>query len=200
MISSGMRASEAARRVGRTSGWATQLTPRYNTLGVEAVADRRDDERKTGRVPTVEAELAVKLDAALHLSAPDGGLWTAKKVAAWIERETGRQLHATSAWRVLRSLGFTLQTVRPRHRQAASQQEQEVFKKNQVPPPANLRRSFPTRRSKFGARTKPDWDCSQFSGAVGENGQTDKLSSSNRATNGCGCMRQCIRVRGACFG
>ncbi|MDQ3749502.1 MAG: helix-turn-helix domain-containing protein [Acidobacteriota bacterium] len=52
LISSGLRAAEAARRVGRTSGWATQLTQRYNALGVEAVADRRDAERKTGRVPT----------------------------------------------------------------------------------------------------------------------------------------------------
>lgn len=130
LISSGMRASEAVRRVGRTSGWVTQLTQRYNTLGVEAVADRRDEQRKTGRAPTVKAELAIKLDAALHEAAPDGGLWTAKKVAAWIERETGRRLHETSAWRVLRSLGFTLQTVRPRHQQAASSAEQEAFKKN----------------------------------------------------------------------
>jgi len=130
LISSGMRASEAARRVGRTSGWATQLTQRYNALGAEAVVDRRDEQRKTGRVPTVKAELAIKLDAALHEAAPDGGLWTANKVAVWIERETGRKLHETSAWRVLRSLGFTLQTVRPKHGRAASPEEQEAFKKN----------------------------------------------------------------------
>lgn len=130
LISSGIRAAEAARQVGRTSGWATQLTQRYNALGAAAVADRREEERKTGRVPTVKAELAIKLDAALHLAAPDGGLWTAKKVAAWIEQETGRSLHETSAWRVLRSLGFTLQTVRPQHRRVASEEEQEAFKKN----------------------------------------------------------------------
>jgi transposase len=130
LISSGMRASEAIRRVGRTSGWVTQLTQRYNRLGVAAVADRRDEQQKTGRVPTVKAELAIKLEAALHEAAPDGGLWTANKVAAWIEQETGRKLHETSAWRVLRSLGFTLQTVRPRHQQAASPEEQEAFKKN----------------------------------------------------------------------
>ncbi len=130
LISSGLWASEAARRVGRTSGWATQLTQRYNRDGVEAVADRRNEQRKTGRVPTVKAELAIKLDVALHEAAPDGGLWTAQKVAAWIERETGRKLHETSAWRILRSLGFNLQTVRPVHRQTASPAEQAAFKKN----------------------------------------------------------------------
>lgn len=130
LISTGARAAEAARQVGRTSGWVTQLTQRYNALGAEAVADRRDHQRKSGRVPTVKAELALRLDAALHEAAPDGGLWTANKVAAWIEQETGRRLHETSAWRVLRSLGFTLQTVRPKHGRAASPEEQEAFKKN----------------------------------------------------------------------
>lgn len=131
LISTGMRAAEAARRVGRTSGWATQLTQRYNNGGVAAVADQRTaDGRAVGRPATVNQELATELDAALHLPAPDGGLWTAKKVAAWIAERTGRRLHETSAWRVLRSLGFTLQTVRPQHERAASAAEQEQFKKN----------------------------------------------------------------------
>jgi len=133
LISSGVRAAEAARRVGRTSGWMTQLTERYNGLGAEAVADQRDEERQTGRTPTVKAELAMKLDAALHAAAADGGLWTAKKVADWIEQETGRRLHETSAWRVLRSLVFTLQSVRPTHLKAASLEERAAFKKKSQP-------------------------------------------------------------------
>jgi len=130
LISSGVRASEAARRVGRTSGWATQLTQRYNEGGIEAVADRCQEKRKTGRPATVNTELALELDAALHTPAPDGGLWTARKVAVWIEEKTNRRLHETSAWRVLRSLGFTLQSVRPEHQMAASPEEQAAFKKN----------------------------------------------------------------------
>ncbi len=130
LISSGVRAAEAARRVGRTSGWATHLTQRYNRSGVEAVADQRTAERKSGRAATVNRELAFELEAALHAPAPDGGLWTAKKVAAWIAGKTNRRLHETSAWRVLRGLGFSLQTVRPEHRQTASPEEQTAFKKN----------------------------------------------------------------------
>ncbi len=130
LISSGIRAAEAARRVGRTSGWVSQLTARYNRAGASAVADRRDDGCKTGRVPTVTAELAVKLETALQSKAGDGGVWTAKKVGLWIEQQTGRKLHETSAWRVLRSLGFSLQTVRPAHRRRATPEEQSEFKKN----------------------------------------------------------------------
>lgn len=133
LISSGIRAAEAARRVGRTSGWATQLTQRYNESGTEVVADQRDAERQSGRTPTLNAQLAVKLDAALHAAAPDGGLWTAKKVADWIERETGRRLHETSAWRVLGSLGFTLQSPRPKHHKSALPEERAAFKKKSQP-------------------------------------------------------------------
>src|ERR1051325_287435 len=82
LISRGTPAAEAARRVGRTSGWVTQLTQRYNEGGAEAVPDRR--EAQPGPPPLVAA-VASELDAALRSTPPDGGLWTAPKVAAWIE-------------------------------------------------------------------------------------------------------------------
>lgn len=130
LISSGVCAAQAARRVGRTSGWVTQLTQRYNAKGRTAVADQRDERRRVGRPATVRAELALELESALHLPAPDGGLWTAKKVALWIEHKTNRRLHETSAWRVLQTLGLTLQTTRPVHQQSATLEEQAEFKKN----------------------------------------------------------------------
>src|ERR671921_1882401 len=74
LISRGTLAAEAARRVGRTSGWVTQLTRRYNERGAEAVPDQQS-EAKPGPRPRVEA-VAAGLDAALRSAAPDGGLWT----------------------------------------------------------------------------------------------------------------------------
>jgi transposase len=128
LISRGTLASEAARRVGRTSGWVTQLTQRYNERGAEAVPDQRG-EAKPGPPPLIEA-VASELDAALRSEAPDGGLWTAPKVAAWIEEHTGRSVHETTAWRAMRRLGFTLQVPRPRHARAAGEREQARFKKS----------------------------------------------------------------------
>lgn len=61
LISSGVCAAEAARQVGRTSGWITQLTQRYNAKGRTAVADRRDEGRKVGRPATLQPELALEL-------------------------------------------------------------------------------------------------------------------------------------------
>ncbi len=129
LISRGTIAAEAARRVGRTSGWVTQLTRRYNERGAEAVPDRRG-EAKPGPRPGVSGALARELDDALRSPAPDGGLWTAPKVAAWVEQRTGQSVHETTAWRAMRRLGFTLQVPRPRHRRAASAEEQEAFKKS----------------------------------------------------------------------
>src|SRR5215212_2051172 len=128
LISRGTLASEAARRVGRTSGWMTQLSQRYNERGAEAVPDRRGA-AKPGPSPRVEA-VASELDAALRSEAPDGGLWTAPKVARWIEERTGQSVHETTAWRAMRRLGFTLQVPRPRHRRSASAAEQAAFKKS----------------------------------------------------------------------
>jgi transposase len=128
LISRGTLAAEAARRVGRTSGWVTHLTQRYNERGAEAVPDQRG-ETKPGPRPRVEA-VAAELDAALRSEAPDGGLWTAPKVAAWIEQRTGEPMHETTAWRAMRRLGFTLQVPRPRHARSASEREQARFKKS----------------------------------------------------------------------
>lgn len=129
LISQGTRAADAARRVGRTSGWVTQLTQRYNERGAEAVAAKRGAV-KPGPKPSLHAQAADELDAALRAPAPDGGLWTAPKVASWIAERTGQHVHETTAWRAMRRLGFTLQVPRPRHRRAASAEEQAAFKKS----------------------------------------------------------------------
>ena len=129
LISQSLRASDAARRVGRTSGWVTQLTQRYNERGAEAVATQ-SGAVKPGPRPSLNEEAALELDAALRVAAPDGGLWTAPKVVGWIAEHTGRSVHESTAWRAMRRLGFTLQMPRPRHRRSASPEEQTAFKKS----------------------------------------------------------------------
>ena len=131
LISGGMQASEAARRVGRSSGWITLVTRRYNTKGAEAVTDGRTI-RGRGRKPHLDTEAAHALDTALRSSPTDGGLWTAPKVARWIEARTGIRVPRSTAWRYMQRLGFTLQVPRPRHRQRASEQAQAAFKKSLV--------------------------------------------------------------------
>jgi transposase len=129
LIAKGGVANHVAKQVGRSSGWITNLARRYNELGADGVADQRGAVN-CGVKPTLNAKQALALDAALRQPAPDGGLWSSPKVAAWIKKKTGKAVHPTTAWRALRAAGFTLQVPRPRHRQAASADEQAAFKKS----------------------------------------------------------------------
>lgn len=129
LISKGVMAAEAARRVRRTSGWITQLVSRYNQQGPESIP-RQKGERTAGRPPKLEASLATELDTALRSHAPDGGLWTGPKVAAWIAHKSGQDVHHSTGWRALKRLGFSLQTPRPANKRRASREEQAEFKKN----------------------------------------------------------------------
>jgi transposase len=127
LISKGMIAADAARRVGRASSWITGLARRYNREGTSAVA------RKQSTTPShrakVDHKLGRELDKALRAVAPDGGLWTAPKVAAWITARSGQEVHPSTAWRAMRRLGFSLQVPRPRNTRRASVEEQLEFQK-----------------------------------------------------------------------
>lgn len=128
LIATGVVAAEAARRVGRASSWITSLARRYNRDGTTAVA--RKQSTKPSHRATVDAALGTELAQALRSEAPDGGLWTGSKVAAWISERSGRAVHVTTGWRTLKRLGFSLQTPRPANRHRASEEEQAAFKKS----------------------------------------------------------------------
>jgi transposase len=129
LISKGAMAAEAARRVGRTSGWVTQLVSRYNQQGPDSIP-RQTGQRTAGRPPKLSPSLALELDKALRARAPDGGLWTGPKVAAWIANRSGRDVHHSTGWRALKRLGFSLQVPRPSNKRRASVEEQAEFKKS----------------------------------------------------------------------
>lgn len=91
LISKAMVAAEAARRVGRASSWITNLARRYNEQAGKAV-ERQKSEKPSHRL-SVDEQLGQQLAQALEGVAPDGGLWTGIKVAAWIGERRGKQVH-----------------------------------------------------------------------------------------------------------
>jgi transposase len=106
-----------------------KIVKRYNADGPDAVRDQRKLHLH-GRAPYLPKPQQQELDAALDGPAPDGGLWTGPKVAAYIASKTGRTIHPQLGWVYLRKLGFTLRRPRPRHQDAASESEQAAWKKN----------------------------------------------------------------------
>jgi transposase len=127
LISKGAVAADAARRTGRASSWITSLVRRYNRDGAAAIS-RKQSTRPSHRAK-VDHSLGTELAKALRTSAPDGGLWTAPKVAAWITDKSGQEVHHSTAWRAMRRLGFSLQVPRPANKRRASVEEQAEFKK-----------------------------------------------------------------------
>jgi hypothetical protein len=76
-----------------------------------------------------------RLELASALEAPasaelGGGLWSGRKVAAWIKARTGKATRPQQGWVYLRQLGFGLRVPRPRHPHTASPEERAAFKKS----------------------------------------------------------------------
>jgi transposase len=96
--------------------WISTLVRRYNQEGLAGLGDRRH--RNPGGPLRLTAAAQDRLHTALLGPAPDGGLWTGPKVAAWIAIETGQPAHPQLGWRYLVRLGFRPRRPRPRHSQA----------------------------------------------------------------------------------
>ncbi len=82
-----------------------------------------------GRCTSLDDSGLAALIEALAGPPPSGGLWTGAKVALWIEQRTGRVTHKVTGWKYLRRAGFTKQTARPAHPQAAGPEERDAYQK-----------------------------------------------------------------------
>ena len=122
--------------------WVEKLLARYNARGPDALGDLR---RGDGTRPTIlRPELPDRLRLRLAGPPADGGLWTSRKVAAWMAGELGlASVAAQRGWEALRAVGWSVQAPRPEHPARATAEEQEAFKKSS--PPSSPRRPSSTR-------------------------------------------------------
>ena len=120
--------AETARLTSFAGRWIERLLERYNAFGPSWLGDRR---RGNGaHAALLTPEVLVKLRERLKAPPDGGGVWTAKKVAAFMAAELGRAHVAEQrGWEALRAIEWTLQRPRPRHVLAASPEEQAAFKK-----------------------------------------------------------------------
>ena len=143
LLAQGRSCAEVARLTSFARRWVEQLLERYNAFGPGSLGDRR---RKNGAAATVlTPAVLARLEERLKTPPDDGGVWTARKVAAFMAAELGRQVAEQRGWEALRAIGWSIQRPRPRHARAASAEEQAAFKKSWA-------RSSPRRRSAIPAR------------------------------------------------
>mgnify|MGYP005841530521 CR=1 FL=1 len=129
-FSLGHQLGAVASLVGLHRNTVRKLIARYNAHGPEAVVDGRTHNPGT-RQPYLNVAQEQELRALLAQPHPDGGLWTSARVARWIATATGRaHIHPQFGWFTMRRLGYTPQVPRPRHRQAATPDAQQDWKKS----------------------------------------------------------------------
>ena len=128
LLAQGRTVAETAQLTGFVPRWVEQLLGRYNRFGPSSLGDRRrgNGAKATILTPPVLAMLRERLTS----PPDDGGVWTAKKVAAVMAAELGLERVAEQrGWEALRAMGWTIQKPRPRHARAASPEEQAEYKK-----------------------------------------------------------------------
>ena len=153
--SEGWSARDIAAVCKRKEDWVRRTVRAYNDGGPEALEDGRAE---NGRDPVLEDGLCIALSQALLQPAPDGGLWTSRKVSAWIEARTGTRVSERTGWVYLVKAGFTRQLPRPKHPDA-DQEAQDAFKKggSRVAFSSSFENTRGSR-SRTGRKTKPGTD------------------------------------------
>ncbi len=126
LLADGMPTAEVARVTGYSVNWVRELARRYREAGPAGLGDRRHT--NPGAAPLLSPAQQATLQAALAGPAPDGGIWTCRKVAAWIGAAIGRPVAEVRGWEWMRRLGFTPQRPRPRETRA-DPAAQAAFKK-----------------------------------------------------------------------
>ena len=145
LLSCGYEVEEVAELLSFSPRWVRALIKRYNEGGPEALGDQRIH---NGTEPTILTPAALAaLKQRIKTPPDDGGLWTVPKIARWLAKFHGFQsVHDQRGWDALIAIGYSIQQPRPRHPDAATEQDRAGLKKN-----------FRLRRPRSGAsiRARP---------------------------------------------
>jgi transposase len=128
LVLEGMAREDVARITGFSERWIKKLVARWRDEGLAGLGNKRLNNK--GKEPFLDAAALKALAGLLEGTPPDQGLWSGRKVAAWMSERLGRPVDPKLGLRYLHRLGFTRQRPRPRHAQSATLAEREAFKKN----------------------------------------------------------------------
>ena len=125
LLAQGKRVREVSEVTGYCANWIWILARRYNQKGPLAVTDQRQHNR--GAIPLLSKDQQEQLQHILEETASDGRLWTGRKVALWMGKQTRRKIYAQRGWDYLKRLDFSLLIPRPRYHKS-NKEQQEAFK------------------------------------------------------------------------
>jgi transposase len=155
LVLEGSSREEAARAAGMDRQTLGDWVHRYNAEGLPGLRDRRRPGRRPRLTAEQEAELATAVERGPDPDRDGVVRWRRVDLRALIETRFAVRLHERTVGKVLRRLGFTRLSVRPKHPKA-DEAAQEAFKKAS---PRWWRERYPSTpaasRSRSGSRTRP---------------------------------------------
>src|SRR6476619_2521036 len=155
LVPEGASREEAARAAGMDRQTLRDWVHRYNEEGLAGLHDRHRSGRKPRLTPGQEAELVTAVEQGPDPDRDGVVRWRRVDLQALIEARFAVRLHERSVGKVLRRLGFSRVSVRPRHPKA-DEAAQAAFEK--ASPSWSRRRCPSTRaasRSRSGSWTRP---------------------------------------------
>src|SRR5690349_16134831 len=155
LVLEGCSREEAARAAGMDRQTLRDWVHRYNAEGVEGLRDRPRSGRKPRLTPAQGAELAAVVERGPDPDRDGVVRWRRVDLQALIEARFAVRPHERTVGKVLRRLGFSRVSVRPRHPKADAA-AQAAFKKAS---PSWWRERCPSTpaasRSRSGSWTRP---------------------------------------------
>ena len=152
LVLEGSSREEAARAAGMDRQTLRDWVHRYNAEGLPGLRDRPRSGRRPRLSPEQEAELVAAVERGPDPDRDGVVRWRRVDLKALIEVRFAVRLHERTVGKVLRRLGFTRLSVRPKHPKA-DEAAQEAFKKAS---PRWSRRRCPSTpaasRSRSGSR------------------------------------------------
>jgi transposase len=155
LVLEGSSREEAARHAGMDRQTLRDWVHRYNEEGLAGLRDRPRSGRRPRLTPDQEAELTAAVERGPDPERDGVVRWRRVDLRALIEARFAVRLHERTVGKVLRRLGLTRLSVRPRHPKS-DEAAQEAFKKTS---PRWSRRRCPSTpaasRSRSGSKMRP---------------------------------------------
>jgi transposase len=151
LLRCGYSIDQVAGLLSFSTRWVRILIKRYNEGGPNRLGDQRAHNGTEATILTSEALAALR--ERLQSAPDDGGQWTGPKIACWLAGFHGLELvHDQRGWDALIAIGWSIQQPRPRHPNAASEQDRSRLKKNCSEPPPMNGASIRAPKSRSGRR------------------------------------------------
>jgi transposase len=128
LLSCGYAIAEVAAILSFSVRWVRLLRKRYNEHGPDSLGDRRQGNGSAPVILTPEALSSLK--ERLKTPPDNGGLWTGPKVARWLASfHSLKTVHDQRGWDALVAIEYSIQKPRPRHPNAAGEEDRAALKK-----------------------------------------------------------------------